>query len=159
MKRWPLLIGLVVTATLAGVGYLYRHHWFGKPLEVGECTWYAVERASEDGWNIRFDQPFGRHARAWPQRVVNGKLTQIPHAGDVMVLDAWKGNPYGHVTYVEEVISPGHLRVSHANMAIGEVSRTLDGESIRNVEVEFQGGVARFAGWPSAFRLIGFLHR
>ncbi len=90
--------------------------WMRRPLPKGECTWYACVRAADDGWWLRFDTDSGRHARHWTKKVTNATRSDTPTAGSVMVLDAWDGNPYGHVAYVEHVSADGkRWTVTHAN--------------------------------------------
>lgn len=147
----------LVSVALAGGLYWRAKRRGGQALEVGQCTWYAFERAKEGGWQIHFDHPYGRHARAWPQRVTNGRLVSEPARGEVMVLDAWPGNAYGHVAYVESIQDADHWTVSHANMVAGASLRTLDGVTIRAVKVIRHGSAIAFEGLPGELPLIGFL--
>ncbi|HVT13855.1 MAG TPA: CHAP domain-containing protein [Fimbriimonadaceae bacterium] len=124
---------------------------------MSQCTWYAYERARENDWLIRFDHPWGRHAKAWPVRVKNARLVQIPAVGEIMVLDGRKGNDYGHVAYVESVQDSNHWTISHANMAAGVAARTLSGVTIRVAGIERHGRLVTFDGRPGGFSLIGFL--
>lgn len=130
-----------------------------KPLPKGECTWYAWQRAAESGWEIKFDLPYGRHAKYWPKRVINASLVATPKKGDLMILDSWPGNPYGHVVYVEEVRSPRKVVVTHANMRGGSESRKLDGVTVRRAEVDLVKGGAVFNDGAKPLLLIGFLRR
>lgn len=130
-----------------------------KPLPKGECTWYAWERAAESGWEIKFDLPYGRHAKEWPKRVVNASLVNTPEKGDLLILDAWPGNPYGHVVYVEEVKSPQSVVVTHANMKGGNEVRKLDGVTVRRAEVSLGKGRAVFSKGAKPLPVIGFLRR
>ncbi|HWA82640.1 MAG TPA: CHAP domain-containing protein [Fimbriimonadaceae bacterium] len=147
----------VALATVGGVRVARQVRRSNNPLAVGQCTWYAYERAHENDWSIRFDHPWGRHAKAWPQRVTNARLSQTPAVGEIMVLDGWKGNDYGHVAYVESVQDANHWTVSHANMAVGSEVRHLSGIPICLVDVVRQGKVVAFEGRPDKFSLIGFL--
>lgn len=99
--------------------------WMRRPLPKGQCTWYACVRAADDGWRLRFDTDYGRHALHWGQKVTNAEKSQTPTVGSLMVLDAWEGNPYGHVAYVEQVSPNGkQWTISHANWAVGQLSHT-----------------------------------
>lgn len=156
MRRvaWIAAGVLLVAATVA---YRYRHHFGSKPLETGQCTWYVVERARESGWEIEFDQPFGRHALNWPQRLVGVDLVTNPVPGSIMVLDAWPGNPYGHVAYIESVIDKDHWTISHANMPVGKQDRIVAGCAIYRAEAVRKGEAVKLDGRDSELRLIGFL--
>lgn len=126
-------------------------------FQTGQCTWYAFERAREFGWGIKFDLPYGRHAKDWPSRVQNGRITSMPTVGAIMVLDKWPGNPYGHVAYVESVASVHEWTVSHANMKIGENMGVLDGVQIRVAEVVRSGSNILIDKSGLPLRLRGFL--
>lgn len=130
-----------------------------KPLPVGQCTWYAAERALDDGWMLAFSRPYGRHAKEWPKLVRNARLAAEPAPGSLLVLDAWPGNPYGHVAYVERVRSPVRFSISHANMAAGALVRRREGVAVRVAEVEVKDGGLEFGGRTGRFRVIGFLVR
>src|SRR2546427_9860922 len=92
------IAALLVTIIGVSAGLMVRHYRRAhRPLERGQCTWYALERAHDAGWDIKFDQPFGRHARAWWDKVTNAERGTEPKAGAIMVFDKWPGNPYGNV--------------------------------------------------------------
>src|ERR1043165_5144530 len=137
------------TAIALFVGIILATFVFSRPqyhsqstLPHGECTWYAFERANEAGWRIRFDKPYGRHARAWWEKVANAQHSFEPTAGSIMVMDAWPGNPYGHVAYVESVSEDGTWVISHANLGVGSQSRILDGTPVFKAKCErTRGGV------------------
>lgn len=130
-----------------------------KGFEAGQCTWYVWHRAMESGWEIKFDQPYGRHAKNWPQRVTNAELVAKPERGTIVVLDAWKGNPYGHVAYVESVAANGQLTLTHANMAIGDQVRTVDEKPVRQVRGSYTNGQLTLDGQTSSYKVLGFLRR
>src|ERR1043166_7547695 len=117
MKRGHIIfLGVVALACLVLIVAL-RPYARGYPshssLHVGECTWYALERANQNGWEIKFDVNWGRHARNWWEKVQNAERSDQPVPGSIMVLDSWKGNPYGHVAYVEQVENTNEWRVTH----------------------------------------------
>lgn len=75
-----------------------------------------------------------------------------------MVLDAWKGNPYGHVAYVEAVQDTNHWTISHANMNVGEDFAKLGDVPIRKVVcVSNPDHTVSFKGFRHQFHLLGFL--
>jgi surface antigen len=152
------VIACVALAATGYVGYKYRRSLpSNRTFEKGQCTWYALERAKEAGWRIRFDQPYGRHAKFWPERIVNAKLVHDPAPGELMVLSEWPGNPYGHVAYVESVRDKDHWTISHANMAAGSDDRVLDGQTIRVALVVRTRNSISFEERNGSFPLIGFL--
>ncbi len=124
----------------------------------GQCTWYAFERALDAGNRIRFKQSYGRDAKSWPTLAVTSRMTQTPTPGSIMVLDAWDGNPFGHVAYVESVQSPKAWTISHANMKVGEEFAKLSGITIRKAKCTKQpDGTMVFDGYTTHFHLAGFL--
>jgi len=127
-------------------------------FSAGECTWYAFLRAQESGWRIRFDKPYGRHARAWWEKVTNADRGSKPKKDSIMVLDAWKGNQYGHVSYVEEVVSDDEWIVTHANWRIGKVVRMIGMKEIFRAKCNRVDGGMHIEGVDAIFRLRGFLH-
>lgn len=164
--RIGIVAGIVLLAGVAGTAYKYRRklHIFGaadgaNSFETGQCTWYAFARAKEAGWVIHFDQSYGRHARDWPQRVINAKLISTPATGEIMVLEGWKGNPYGHVAVVEAVTDKDHWTVTHSNMLAGSDYGVLAGQTIRLAKVERRGRNVFFEGKAMPLALIGFLTR
>jgi hypothetical protein len=128
-------------------------------LKPGSAHGMPLSAQGEDGWLIRFDHPYGRHARLWPDRVLNSRLVAQPAPGEIMVLDGWPGNEYGHVAFVEAVNDAEHWTVSHANMAAGDDYRLLNGRTIRLAKIERHGDHIAFEGRTGAFKLIGFLRR
>jgi surface antigen len=159
-SRTKLIAAVAALFTIGGLLLLLRPHPIAlriKAFAKGECTWYAFERAQDDGWRIRFDKPYGRHARAWWEKVTNTAHSSAPEAGAIMVLDKWPGNPYGHVCYVERVISADHWIISHANMHIGKPSAVRDGVPVYEADVVRAPGGIRLAGNPTVLYLRGFL--
>ena len=171
MKLWKVIgLGLVIVASCVGVqlrrakakavpvivnlGSASRQNSFPK----GQCTWYAFERALDSGSKLRFSQSYGRDAKAWPRLVLNRHISRTPTRGSVMVLDGWRGNPFGHVAFVESVQGKSTWTVSHANMGAGEAFGLMDGVSVRRVTCHrMADGSIEFPGYRNHFRLIGFL--
>jgi surface antigen len=159
MKSRRIAAVIVVIICIAVLLFGVRQHRrMNNPLERGQCTWYAVERAHEAGWNIRFDHPYGRHARAWCERVVNAEQGPEPRVGAIMVIDAWPGNPYGHVAYVESVAGPNRWTISHANFHVGETTTVLQGIQIFRAECERTAEGVKLGTLKQPFRLRGFLY-
>jgi surface antigen len=123
----------------------------------GQCTWYAYLRAQESGWSIIFDKPYNRHAIRWWEKVTNAKQISNPAEGSVMVLDAWEGNPYGHVAYVEKVLNKNQWIVTHANFGLGSAIKELDGVKIYEAKCERTEGGVLLQGSKQVFKLRGFL--
>jgi len=160
VKRIKLIAATVLVCAIGGLLLFPRPHPTEhrvKPFAKGECTWYAFERAQDDGWRIKFDRPYGRHARAWWEKVTHTAHSSEPEAGAIMVLDKWPGNPYGHVAYVERVISNDHWIISHANMHVGSPNGDREGVPVYEAEVERAPGGIRLAGNPTVLHLRGFL--
>jgi surface antigen len=127
-----------------------------RPLERGQCTWYAWGRATEAGWKIRFDVDSGRHARNWWEKVTNAKKSDNPSVGAVLILDAWPGNPYGHVASVEKINPDGSFEITHANFAAGEPVAQREGVTVyRATCTKSPEGVSVAGG--SVLPLRGFL--
>ena len=169
--RNAVVAGFVCCSLLfAGITYKkwlrkshYRNMFVGhhakNSFNKGQCTWYAFDRAKQSGWRLRFDQSYGRNAKDWPLRVVNASLVASPAPGEIMVVDAWPGNPYGHVAYVEEVIDSDHWTVSHANMSVGDAFGVLDGFTIRTASVTRSGSSISFENKGYSLKISGFLSR
>lgn len=87
----------------------FNSHAYNKPnnpFEKGQCTWFAFGRALElTGTSIGFSQNYNRHGKNWINLSVGltTGLTPLPHSVAVWAGD--KDNPYGHVGYVEDVVS------------------------------------------------------
>lgn len=127
-----------------------------QPLPKGQCTWYAFGRAAEAGWKIRFDVNSGRHGRNWWEKVTNAKKSDTPVAGAVLVLDAWLGNEYGHVAYVEKVLDNGSFEITHANFAAGETVTQREGVTVYRAScTQTEASVSIAGGAPLPLR--GFL--
>ena len=127
-----------------------------QPLPKGQCTWYAFGRAAEAGWKIRFDVNSGRHGRNWWDKVTNAKKSDTPSVGAVLVLDAWPGNEYGHVAYVEKVNSNDSFEITHANFAAGEPVAQREGITIYRAACTKSAEGISIAGGP-VLPLRGFL--
>jgi surface antigen len=123
----------------------------------GECTWYVYQRTQDFGWRIKFDQAHGRHGRAWWERVSNARKTDVPCERSIMVMDAWPGNTYGHVAFVERVETPDRWVISHANWRLGTERERRAGVVVFEAEVERVPGGVRIGGLPHVFTLRGFL--
>jgi surface antigen len=136
---------------------------FAKPdpkaagLPQGQCTWYAFLCAQQAGWNIQFDKPYDRHATKWWDKVTNAEKTTEPKAGAIMVLDAWEGNPYGHVAYVEKVINSNEWIVTHANFAVGTAATPMDEIPVYRVKCQKTKAGILLEGRQQIFTLKGFL--
>lgn len=74
-----------------------------------------------------------------------------------MVLDAWEGNCYGHVAYVERVQDAEHWTITHANFAVGTIAGWREGIPIYRTECEKTPEGVRLIGTGQPFRLTGFL--
>jgi surface antigen len=88
------------------------------PFEWHQCTWWAwnkradvYETAVKAGVRARWD------GKDWYANAKRGGLPtgQTPVKGALVSFDAYPGNPYGHVAYVEQVASATHIRVSECN--------------------------------------------
>jgi surface antigen len=79
--------------------------------------------------------------------------------GSILVLDAWPGNEYGHVAYVESVESDGKtFTISHANFAVGQPSGVREGVTIYQARAKIvKKGVALEGRAPLPF--LGFLEK
>jgi surface antigen len=149
-----LVVGLAAAPLLLVDRPRSRSH---TTLPRGQCTWYAAERAWDAGWGIKFDTNWGRHARHWPEKVVNATPSDRPRRGAIMVVDAWPGNEYGHVAYVEEVESDDRWIISHANMSAGEPCGTRDGFTVYRSLCERTSRGVSFDGRRPHLRLRTFL--
>lgn len=129
-----------------------------QPLPTGQCTWYAFGRAAEAGWRIRFDVNNGRHARLWWKKVTNAQKSQMPTPGAVLVLDAWPGNEYGHVAYVESVESGNSFTITHANFNVGSPVGTREGVVVYRASAHVTPKGISLDGHPP-LPLVGFLKK
>lgn len=150
---------LVCVVFLVGGGLWFKviRYRLPRPFPVGQCTWYAVNRAKQDGWNLQFTQQYGRDAKDWAKLFSNSELQSNPTPGSIMVLNEWGGNPYGHVAYVESVEDANHFSVTHANMSAGEQCATQSGVVIRKCSIIREGDFVRFNKKGPNLRIIGFL--
>jgi len=154
---WAILIGGLALVFGVVLWTKIVRYQVPRELPVGECTWYADNRAKEAGWDLEFRQHFGRDARKWGDMVANATLVQEPKVGSLMVLDSWGSNPYGHVAYVEEVADAEHFTVTHANMMVGVKIVARNGVPIRKVDVVKSGSSVSFGEGKASYKLIGFL--
>lgn len=157
-SRHLIVVTSVILAVCLGLVAIRQYRRREKPLERGQCTWFAFERAREAGWTIEFDKPYGRHARAWWEKVTNGERGSEPRPGAIMVLDAWPGNPYGHVGYVERVESASVWHVTHANYAIGQPDGAREGVPILRVKCELSPAGVELDGSGRSLPLRGFVY-
>lgn len=160
VKRSQLVIAASIAAAIMAGAFIVRpairSHYTS--LQRGQCTWYAFQRAGDDGWHIVFDTNWGRHGRAWWDKVVNAERGDKPRPGAIMVLDAWPGNEYGHVAYVDSVENDNRWTISQANMSAPETCGEREGVTIYKAVIERAPGGVRFAGSVHVFRLRGFLY-
>lgn len=83
-----------------------------------ECTRYAWGRFAEiNKKNLTFSRNYGRHGGTWFELVNNASKTTKPMKNSVIVWGATRSNPYGHVAFVEELLSDG-LVISEANYSV-----------------------------------------
>ena len=134
--------------------------WSPNGFPRGQCTWWADGRANERGWRLRFSSTSGRNAYKWWDMVTNANKGQLGLSGDIMVLDRWTGNAYGHVGIVETSVTRGSSwKVSHANWNAGSVFRYVEGVPIRMASVKkVSPGRVSFGG-TSSYPLRGFLYK
>lgn len=126
-------------------------------FKAGECTWYVFQRTQDFGWQLRFDKPYGRHAAKWWKKVGNAERGLAPVSHAVMVFEAWPGNPYGHVAFVERVLPDGSWEVTHANLGVSERDGERAGIPVYRARFEPCSEGARLFGTRHVFRLLGFL--
>jgi len=95
-------------------------------FEAPQCTWGVDMLTYSFGWELDFSQAWGRDARLWPELLENGGSTSRPNRGDILVLDGWDQNSYGHVAwvwYVEQDTQSGYggyyTLVIHTNWRAG----------------------------------------
>ena len=160
MKRRKLF-GLAVGVSLGIAAAVWQsratlRNLLPRPLPKGECTWYVAARAAESGWSIHFDTNTDRHARAWWEKITNARKSQTPVVGAVMVLDAWLGNSYGHVGYVEKVNPDGSFEITHANFAKGKEVGQRENVTIYRASCKLTADGVSLADDP-ALPLRGFL--
>jgi surface antigen len=146
-----------VLGAVVGTGCTPRGHP-DAGLQRGQCTWYAHQRAQDFGWRLSFSAPYGRHAHAWWDMVVNAERGKEPRVNSVMVLDAWPGNPHGHVAFVERVDGPDHWTVTHTNFALGRLSQRRAGVPVYRAAAERVVDGVRLADGKTVFPLRGFLY-
>lgn len=87
----------------------YNSHAYNKPnnpFEKGQCTWFAFGRALETtGTSISFTQNYNRHGKNWITLSVGLTTGTTPLPNSIAVWAGDTANPYGHVGYVEDVVS------------------------------------------------------
>ncbi len=129
-----------------------------RPFPKGQCTWYVAYRSREAGWMLQFSQNWVRHARYWWDMLINGNKGEIPRPGAIMVLDGEGWNGYGHVAFVEEVISPDRWVVTHTGFRHDPIARRVEGVPIyRSTFVRVPGGV-RLSNGRNVYPFRGFLY-
>ncbi len=109
-----------------------------------ECTWSTDLLTSSYGWPLKFSVTSGRDAKRWPSQITNGNLTTNPQAGDLMVLDGWDTNPYGHVAWVW-YREGNWVLVLHTNMRVGQDQFTYANVPFRAAWVYYS------PGWTSVY--------
>jgi surface antigen len=133
--------------------------WSPNNLPKGECTWYVDGRAKETGWNLKFSANYGRYANYWWTMVTNAKQGQLGYSGDIMVLNSWKGNSYGHVAFVESSTPGSSWNVTHANWKTGKPTNTIEKQSIYKATFVKSGSSVQLSGTGSKYPLLGFLYK
>jgi len=136
--------------------------WSPHGFPKGECTWYVDGRAAQKGWNLKFKK--ASNAYTWYDNVTNAKKnSSTGKTGDIMVLNKWSGNPYGHVLYVENAINKDNKwTVSHAKWSTswgGSKYKTIDGVQIYKSTVTETSKQRVNFGTRSTYPLRGFLHK
>lgn len=134
--------------------------WSPNGFSKGQCTWWVDGRANEKGWRLNFSQNYGRNAYKWWDMVTNAGKNQVGSKGSIMVMDRWVGNDYGHVLYVEDMLTSGSKwKVSHANFGAGSICRYVEGVPIRLVTATKSGSSRVSLGGASTYPLRGFLYK
>jgi len=129
-------------------------HGFRPP----QCTWWVDNRCAQDGWILNFKQDHGRDACLWPTLLVNGTKIPTPKPGCIAAFAPWPGGPVGHVAFVESVDGDA-FTISHANYAVGEMSKIFEQVPVRQVKmIAGKNGRARFDGSVMDFEMT-FLAR
>ncbi|UEX90161.1 amidase domain-containing protein [Staphylococcus ratti] len=102
------------------------------PYPHGQCTWYVYERMAQFGLPISGDLG---DAHNWDNRAASKgytiSLTPTPHSA--VVFEAGQlgaDSHYGHVAFVEKVLSDGTIIISESNVkGLGVISyRTIDAD-------------------------------
>ncbi len=128
--------------------------WSPNGLPAGQCTWYVDGKVYKDGWRLKFSQNYGRHAYKWWDLVTNANKGQLGLHGDIMVLNKWDGNQYGHVAYVESSTPGQKWDVSHANWYGNYKTQNIDGKNykiyygtykkVSEGKVNYNGGSSKY---------------
>lgn len=143
--------------------------WSPNGFPRGQCTWYADGRWKErHGFKLKFSISSGRDAWKWYDIVTNvGKGTAYythDYAGEIMVLNRWSGNNYGHNSFVESSVADStggrKWNVTHVNWNKNDPSsRSIEGVRVTkktfyrvNYNTVSTGGTARYP-------LRGFLYK
>jgi hypothetical protein len=146
-------------------------HWSPNGFPVGQCTWYVDGRVKQyfSGWKLNFSSSSGRDAYKWWTMVTNmhqgnARFTGS-YKGEVMVLNQWTGNPYGHVAFVESSSADSnggkYWTVTHANFKTGSPVKYMNVEgSVRYTSASgyypiYKGTFYRVSGSYSQVSLGG----
>jgi surface antigen len=123
-------------------------------FSVGYCTWYVDWRAYQQlNWKLKFSVSSGRDAWRWWDIVTNAGRGQEGHVNDIMVFGAWTGNPYGHVAWVENMITKGSKwQVEHANWRGFNIISKETFQRVNSSSVQLSGG-------KQTYPLRGFLYK
>jgi hypothetical protein len=143
--------------------------WSPNGFPGGQCTWYADGRWKEYyGVKLNFSITSGRDAWKWWDIVTNtGKGNANftgNYAGEIMVLNKWTGNPYGHVAFVEssKANASGGTQwyVTHANWSNSDAKvRTIEGYRI-TAKTFYRVSSSRVnTGGSAQYPLRGFLYK
>ena len=134
--------------------------WSPNGFPKGQCTWYVDGRVYKDGWKLKFTQSYGRNAYKWWDMVTNANKGQLGLHGDILVLNKWGSNPYGHVAYVESSTSGKKWNVTQANWKSGNPLKYIEGYPIYTGSFKkVATGKVNFNGGSSTYPLRGFLYK
>lgn len=136
--------------------------WSRNGFPKGQCTWYVDGRVKEaKNWTLKFSRTSGRDGWTWWDLVTNAGKGQLGLAGDIMVLNKWRSNPYGHVAYVESSTSGSSWNVTHANWASGSAVRTIEGYKVYKATFKksSSSGYVKISGGSTNYPLRGFLYK
>lgn len=137
----------------------------------GQCTWYvdgkvfyARDWDDRKEWILNFKQNYGRHAYRWaePGFITNGNVNGTKGLkGDILVLKAWPGNPYGHVMYIYDMIKEGkQWTVRHMNMAFGDKKWESQAKAYcREAVVTKEGNYIKFSGSSKRYPFGAIVYR
>jgi surface antigen len=99
----------------------------GNPFPAGQCTWYAFSRRPDLGGAV-----YG-HAHTWDEtaRRAGFPISRIPARGTIAVWDPYEKGTYefGHVAYVERVLSGNRIEISEYNWKPLSFGRRIESAS------------------------------